>query len=160
MWYFCIFVMELCSSTKKTQQQQKALKESKIYLCCRRAEHFPCTFGIEIPVNFGIVLKISSWWFHPLVVIIFADYAPHDSCICLWISHHMQMLMWPIAFLSCLYHGHAQSPARPSCGPACAVLPCRAEMGGGRRGTAPPAGWRLGGTCCRARLPASLYMQN
>lgn len=74
-------------------------------LHCRQTEHFPCTFGIEIPVNLGFVLKISSWWFHPSVVIIFADYAPYDNCSCLGISHHMQMLIWPITFLSSLFAG-------------------------------------------------------
>lgn len=118
------------------------------YLCCRKTEeHFPCTFGIKIPVNFGLVLKISSWWFHPSVVIIFADYAPHDNCICLWISHRMQMLMWPIAFLSCLYYGPCVKPC------VCCTAPCppRGASGGG---ASPAAGSQAGGTCCSAPLPA------
>lgn len=81
-----------------------------IYLRCRQTEHFPCIFGVEIPVNLGFVLKISRRWFHPSVVIIFADYAPYDNCICLWISHHMQMLIWPITFLSPLYYGLCLKP--------------------------------------------------
>lgn len=88
------------------------------YLCCRQTERFPCTFGIEIPVNLGFVLKISSWWFHPSVVIIFAGYAPYDNCICLWISHRVQMLIWPITFLFSLYYGPRTKPG------ACQLQPC------------------------------------
>lgn len=64
------------------------------------------------------MLKISSWWFHPSLVIIFADYALHDNCICLWISHRMQMLMWPIAFLSCLCYWPCVKPC------VCCTAPC------------------------------------
>lgn len=96
--YLCILVLELFNPLILCQKNPIASE-----LHCRQTEHFPCTFGIEIPVNLGFVLKISSWWFHPSVVIIFADYAPYDNCICLGISHHMQMLIWPITFLSSLF---------------------------------------------------------
>lgn len=105
-------------------------------LQCRETEHFPYTFGIEISVNLGLVLKITSWWFNSSVVI-FAECALYNNCICLQISHHVLMLIWPVAFLSSPYYGPCVKPSVSLLQPSlCAAQPdqCLAEQGSSQGG--------------------------